>query len=280
MDFKTMDLHFQILSQYMPAIFGPHPNDSLESPLTSVERVKDFYAQLWPRNSHYSNRLMRIGGDFDGGYLLPANLDGIDWCFSPGSAGRATFENDLYRLFGIKSFVCDDWSELPGNNGSIAGFTSGLIGYNPSQAGEMTIKQWVHKSLGETPSRGSLLLQMDIEGGEYLFLLNEESATLELFKYIVVEFHYLYSLHNVEKYVLLRSALDRILETHSPVHVHPNDHTVYGCIDGNVMSHCLEVSFELKAQKDAHASFKQDKLPHPLDQPNIAGNQLVSFPKL
>ena len=52
------------------------------------------------------HRLVRIGGDGDGGYLLPEDLGGIAACFSPGVDRQATFENALAR-FGIGSHLAD-----------------------------------------------------------------------------------------------------------------------------------------------------------------------------
>lgn len=273
-------MSLNILSQYLPAIFVNHARGGgqLES-LECIERVKDFYRRLWPRNSSYSARLMRLGGDFDGGYLMPANLDGVEWCFSPGSAGRAAFENDLFRLFGIQSFVCDDWSETPENNGSIAGFKKCLIGYDPNQSGTMTLNQWVLDSLAARPAVGSLLLQMDIEGGEYQFLVNESTENLSLFKYIIIEFHYLYLLHNPVASRIIHAAFDKIYESHIPVHAHPNDHTIYGSIEDMPMAHCLGITFELRSQGCQYTCVEDALMPHPLDQPNIKGNQVIAFPK-
>ena len=43
--------------------------------------------------------LVRIGSGADGGYLLPDALDGLAYCFSPGVADSADFENELSKLF-------------------------------------------------------------------------------------------------------------------------------------------------------------------------------------
>ncbi len=122
---QSIDSSLLIKRLYLSALLS---GDTEEQPWTSIDDLKRFYRKLWPQESRYSEKLIRLGGDFYGVYILPADFDGIQWCFSPGSAGRASFENDLYRLMGIKSFVCDDWSEEPDNDGSIAGFTNRLIG--------------------------------------------------------------------------------------------------------------------------------------------------------
>ena len=50
--------------------------------------------------------LIRIGGNADGGYLVPDDLDGIEYCFSPGVNTVADFENDLADRK-IRSFLAD-----------------------------------------------------------------------------------------------------------------------------------------------------------------------------
>jgi hypothetical protein len=50
--------------------------------------------------------LIRIGGETDGGYLVPDDLEGIEYCFSPGVAETAGFESELAKR-GIRSFLAD-----------------------------------------------------------------------------------------------------------------------------------------------------------------------------
>ncbi|MFT3787720.1 MAG: hypothetical protein QM770_16380 [Tepidisphaeraceae bacterium] len=50
--------------------------------------------------------LIRVGGDRDGGYLIPDDFDGIVGCFSPGVSTCADFELDLARR-GIVSYMAD-----------------------------------------------------------------------------------------------------------------------------------------------------------------------------
>ena len=56
-------------------------------------------------------KLIRIGGNGDGAYLLPDDLDGIDACFSPGVNNFKNFEDTLTKEYGIKSHMCDFSSE-------------------------------------------------------------------------------------------------------------------------------------------------------------------------
>ena len=59
------------------------------------------------RSNYISCDLIRIGGEGDGGYLIPNVFDKISYCFSPGVDYTANFEKELSEKFGIKSFMAD-----------------------------------------------------------------------------------------------------------------------------------------------------------------------------
>ena len=63
---------------------------SKRTALADMRRVVDL---LRPVDA--GHRLVRIGAEGDGGYLLPDDLDRISACFSPGVDRTATFENAL-----------------------------------------------------------------------------------------------------------------------------------------------------------------------------------------
>lgn len=48
--------------------------------------------------------LIRIGGEGDGGYLVPNDIDGIKYCFSPGVGLTSSFEEDITKR-GVKSLA-------------------------------------------------------------------------------------------------------------------------------------------------------------------------------
>src|SRR4051794_36195573 len=54
-----------------------------------VDRQADLIQALRPWITEHP--LIRLGGEHDGGYLLPDDLDGIVACFSPGVSDEASF---------------------------------------------------------------------------------------------------------------------------------------------------------------------------------------------
>ena len=51
--------------------------------------------------------LRRIGGDNDGAYLVPDDLEGVAACFSPGVNNFKDFEDELCRAHGMRAHMCD-----------------------------------------------------------------------------------------------------------------------------------------------------------------------------
>src|SRR4051812_35989962 len=71
---------------------------------TDSSRLKDFFSAIKPVKTNHD--LIRVGGDSDGGYLIPDDLGNIDICFSPGVSYLANFELDLMKR-GIRCFLAD-----------------------------------------------------------------------------------------------------------------------------------------------------------------------------
>ena len=57
---------------------------------TPDDLVADFVRRLRPVST--DKPLIRIGSQADGGYLIPDDLEGIDYCFSPGVAEASDLE--------------------------------------------------------------------------------------------------------------------------------------------------------------------------------------------
>jgi len=53
-----------------------------------------------------NHKLIRVGGDSDGSYLVPDDLDGVTMCFSPGVSIEADFEFQLANR-GMKCYLAD-----------------------------------------------------------------------------------------------------------------------------------------------------------------------------
>src|SRR5882672_11550397 len=128
--------------------------------------VIDLITKLKPQNC--GRDLIRLGSDRDGGYLLPDDLEGIQYCFSPGVGASVDFENHL-ALLNIKSFLADYSNDWPPVERPEFTFDKKYLGANNTDA-FFTLEAWKERYLSNY--KGDLLLQMDIEGYEYEVLLS------------------------------------------------------------------------------------------------------------
>ena len=57
---------------------------------TTASQLSKFFNKLSPQ--YTGHELIRVGGENDGGYLIPNDLEGINSIFSPGVGNTAEFE--------------------------------------------------------------------------------------------------------------------------------------------------------------------------------------------
>ena len=87
------------------SFYGVDVGDASLSTAAATAEVVEVFEFLKPKAS--KTPLIRIGGDADGSYLVPDDLDGIAACFSPGVNRIKYFEDFLADRYGIQSHMCD-----------------------------------------------------------------------------------------------------------------------------------------------------------------------------
>ncbi len=154
--------------------------------LTEKTALRDFMRALHPRMP--GMELIRMGPRGDGGYLVPDDLGGVAACFSPGVAEESGFELDCANA-GMQVFMADASVAKPAAAHGNFHFVRKNIGaFNAEEC--MTIDRWAEDSLPD--SAAELILQMDIEGGEYEVFLSMSEPLMKRFRIIAAEFHALH----------------------------------------------------------------------------------------
>ena len=230
------------------------------------EKVVELIERLHPVRTQFE--LIRLGPNKDGGYLVPNCLEDIVACFSPGVAKVSEFEHDCLQR-GMKIFMADKSVEKP--NWDVAedryDFQKKFIGCTNNEE-FMTLDTWVDST--GLPNDAELLLQMDIEGGEYATLMNASDELMKRFKVVVIEFHRLQHLWNRGFFMIAETVFKKLLQTHICVHLHPNN---FGGTERSVFSQngvdipkVMEFSFVRKdiAEIKGYAT----QFPHSLDFDN------------
>jgi hypothetical protein len=216
--------------------------------------------------------LIRIGGNADGGYLIPDDLEGIEYCFSPGVNRTADFENELANR-GIRSFLADYSVEQPPLSRPEFVFDRKFIAARNDEV-FMTLGDWKQKYLPDY--HGDLLLQMDIEGGEYEVFLNATMELLSRFRIIVVELHSLERLFDRFAFSIIKSCFDKLLSCFYVVHAHPNN------CRGMIMHHGIGIPDVMEMtlynrRRGQPGSYRSD-YPHALDVDNCKACPSLTLP--
>jgi hypothetical protein len=232
--------------------------------------IQRFLEMVRPVETEHT--LVRLGGDADGGYLIPDDLEGVSACFSPGVSNIARFEEEIAGR-GIKCFLADASVSSPPVENALFDFEPKFLG--PVTGGQfVSLEDWVDlKAPGET----DFILQMDIERAEYGVLLSTSRQVLRKFRIIVVEFHKFANIYDRAGLELIDLVFSRILQDFSVVHIHPNNYSrpvKFGKFETPPL---LEFTF-LRNDRIAHRRPART-FPHPLDRKNVSSRPELSLPR-
>ncbi len=245
--------------------------------VSNAVKTAEIEAFLMRFRAHYvSVELIRIGGDGDGGYLVPDILKTASHCFSPGVSHTADFEFELSRSYGIRSFMADaSVASAPLDDANFT-FLKKFIG-NCSQGDLITLGDWMDLSLeGEEKE---LILQMDIEGGEYDVLVYESAERLRRFSVMIIEFHDLERIFDPHFLKMFSSIFEKLYRYFSICHVHPNNRGGVVSLNGIEVPNVIEVTFVRNDYVDEVKTGDEIRLPHGLDHKNVADREDIKMPE-
>lgn len=210
------------------------------------------------------DKKIRCGTNGDGGYVL-AELDGEYDCYiSCGISSEESFSRDFINKYNI------DKSNSYGFDGTINDypyhFTENIqfikknINYfNDDENSNLSFL---------TDKYNNIFLKMDIEGGEYPWLLQIDEEQLNKFKQIIIEFHGITNDGWNSNYSDKVKCLEKLSKTHYIVHAHGNN---FGGVVNNIPD-VIELTFINKNYFDKIPDFNTKQLPiDNLDFPNGSG---------
>ena len=238
--------------------------------LTEDSQIRSLMTSLHPITCE--KKLIRLGSALDGGYLVPDDFVGIEHCFSPGVAYASDLEYACAER-GMGVFMADKSVDQPAVQHERFHFTKKYIGVTTNDK-FMTLDDWVASSVADRESE--LFLQIDIEGFEYEVFLAASDRLMRRFRIIVAEFHRFDHLWAKPFFKIASRAFEKILQTHSCVHVHPNNGR------GSIRRADIEMPLNMEftfLRKDRIQNFDYaKKFPHPLDSDNVVGKPSLILP--
>lgn len=222
---------------------------------TSDKKIKKILLNLKPFD--LGIKLIRLGEDSDGGYLIPDDLENIEYCFTAGVGELTKFEQDLERKFNIRSFMADpgniDLNKIP----SKSKFINKKISFLKESNG-LNINDFI----GENKD---IILKVDIEGDEYENLINIEDKKLQQVRILILELH---DLRNLRSDLFCR-LFDKIIKKLNNIfyicHLHPNNSGKVKKIGNFLVPDMLEVTL-INKNRIKIIPKNLAELPHSLDQ--------------
>ena len=218
--------------------------------------------------------LVRVGPNGDGGYLMPDDLEGISACVSPGVSVEIGFDLAMAER-GIHVFMADASVDGPPQSNKHFQFVKKFLDVFEDE------KHMRLDSLCASIQQdlcGDRILQMDIEGAEWRVLLDASSETLRTFRIMVIEFHELRQMFGRYSFGIIEATFRKILQTHSVVHLHPNNIVNSTVFDRFSVPSLMEITFY---RNDRPFSMQTNDFvyPHPLDVDNSLEEPTVVLPK-
>jgi hypothetical protein len=255
-----------------------HKHDLLKSgvyieQIKHLPRIIRLIQRLHPIKTEHA--LVRFGSQHDGGYLIPDDLAGINICFSPGVEANASFEMDIFNQKGIISHLTDYSVESPPTGCQPASFTKKYLGCLDDEK-FITLNTWVGEQ-AQSVSDEDFLLQMDIEGAEYLTLLGVSEAVLKKFRIMVVEIHHVEAWASAAFFEIVETFFNKLLKHFYVVHNHPNNNEKIINIGGVEAPSVFELSLIRKDRVKKIDYCLQ--FPHALDRPNIPTKPDIVLPR-
>ncbi|MEM9826361.1 MAG: hypothetical protein AAF958_07215 [Planctomycetota bacterium] len=240
--------------------------------VTPTAAVRSLIAKMAPVNTEVP--LIRLGGDGDGGYLVPDDLNDIAACYSPGVYEVAQFEKDLVDR-GIECYLADRTVDAPPIKSDKIHFLKKHIGV-VDDASLITMETWLESTSDPGREAKDLLLQMDIERAEYCVLLSMPRKLLQRFRVLVVEFHDLHLMFDRRIYPIYEAVFRKLLKDFHLIHMHPNNFTPNVTRDGVAVPPLMEITFHRKDRAET-TEFSRT-FPHPLDRDNVPSKPSLPLP--
>ena len=240
------------------------------APVVDASRIETLIAPFRPKNVGHD--LVRIGSKFDGGYLVPNDIDGIAACFSPGVADDSAFELQLAER-GISCFMADASVSAPSVAHPQFDFEKKFLG-GKDKGKRITLNSWVSSKFPDNTK--DLILQMDIEGAEYATLAAAPAELLSRFRIMIIEFHGLHRLIHPGFSGAWLDMTNKLLQSFEVAHIHVNNCCPVLAIEEYELPHVMEFTFLRKDR--VKTSNRKLQFPHPLDAPNLEDRLDIQLP--
>lgn len=206
--------------------------------------------------------LVRIGRNYDGGYITLDDLPG-GIAYSFGICDDVSWDKDVASR-GYDVYMYDHTIDgLPERNPRFHWSKLGIADGVTNDDRLKTLEELISRNGHE--GQRDMILKMDVEGAEWGFLESVKSETLSQFSQMTFELHDVINPSDTERVL---SILRKINKTHQLVHLHANNSGNYITIGGKNFCSLFEVSYALR-DKYKFSDEYDVNLPLEIDMPNV-----------
>lgn len=224
-------------------------------------RVLDLLALMRPQAMRTQTKV-RLGNEYDGGYVVPSIALNCDALVSIGVGPDVSFDLALAQR-GAQIIQFDHTVEkLPVEHPSFRFFKKG---WGSRSEGEFLCLSDIDARLEGAPQHK--LFKFDIEGGEYDIFENIVPDDLKSYEVICCELHNFSRLADESFFVKVKHLLQCLSQYHAPVHLHANNYGSVILTEGVPIPDVLELSY-LRRDLDSFCGSSNEPIPGCLDRPN------------
>jgi hypothetical protein len=206
---------------------------------------------------------VRIGRQYDGGYVMIKNFPAAPLCYSFGIGNDQSWDFGMAAL-GSKVYQYDHSIEPPAFHHPNCHFHR--IGLAPDDSVSNLRRMDSLVLQNGHADQQDMILKVDIEGSEWASFDALPLGWFKRFGQIVMELHWLDHLHDEQFRSLYNRVMGNIIRTHQCVHIHGNNFGGYPVIHGVPIPQTVEVCL---VEKSKNQFIDNDELfPGSLDTPN------------
>jgi hypothetical protein len=238
-----------------PALQAPAPPPVLQRNILAFARL------IEPKRC-VGHQKIRVGRDFDGGYILIDDFSGADGALSFGIENDASWDLGMAQR-GVPVHQFDHTIESPPAAHPLITFHKLRVAAEDAP-GSMRLDTLLAHFL---PSAQKAVLKIDIEGDEWPVFANASVETLSKFSQIVCEFHGFHLLSEPGFYNYVLTVMTKLKMLFEVVHVHGNNAHPFVSVSNVMLPRLLEMSL---ANRRHYLFEETDEIfPTALDQPNL-----------
>ncbi len=224
----------------------------------------ELFTLLQPQNIFQEKK--RLGPTQDGGYVMPVSvLEKCDALFTYGVGGETRYEEEFSRDYRKPVYMFDHTLPEAPYQPHICYQDENVKFFREGLGSEPNCRDFL-EHYAEIQKTGEVFLKVDIEGGEYDWLLNADiDAMAKVVTGINLEFHWLHEEPRQEKMIAIMKKLNEHFVMN---HIHANNWVTMFPLEGRMIPIVLEMSFINKRHVE---KFEPSLLQYPikgLDWPN------------